>query len=277
MPRIEGEHPTEKQVFPTWRVIYSRALNVPFPTKIEENNNLNLVEQYLKEGYGMVGMIPHFSYTDFAHVLSALIWESRSIRERPMVIPIAEHQYHTFGLKTLAKTSNITLSRVITPDTKKVEAKLRAAGKHIPWDTSLPIGSGRNEYLADAAKNLGNGGIVILSPQGGRKSTLEPWSKKPSAEHSIRPVYNLLQATEKAGVEKFGFFLMSLEIPNTTNYKEKSGANMWEPYLLKFGDVLTADELRQTAADNNWTPDEELHALMLRQAPLGYIPETLRQ
>ena len=133
------------------RSVLSSVLNLPLPSELRERQEgIEKAEQYLKQGYGLIGFTTHFSYGDFIRVIGAIWSKSDEFRKRKVLIPLALHQRDKLGLKELCRLANIDTSLIVTRDTKKKEQNLAEQDKPIPWEEHGE-GFGTKEYLERAA------------------------------------------------------------------------------------------------------------------------------
>lgn len=244
------------------RMIAVRTLDLLFPyTFRDEQQNVKTMDRYLKAGHGIVVLYPHFSLGD-VRIYQALIEQSAELRRRTLLMPVAWHQQGFPGLAALARFTGTIAVPLVTSDTKRKEAELQAAGKPVPWDQQDERHGLRN-YIAQAAKVLKDGGIVMVAPQGGRRPTLAPFEGK--------PVTILDTMLRRAGVDpsSFAYVFLGVEMPGAAKYTDR-GLNIRKRYTITLGGVLRADTFRERANAHNHLLDDEALSVMRSLAPDAY-------
>ena len=264
LSRLLGEWPKrrEKRML-TVEAMEAAGIKHEFKNK---DGSLEKLGSLLNAGYGVVGLTPHFSYGDFFRVISSLLVNCEKSRNREMHIPLALHQDGKLLMVATERFSEVYMSRIRTPDTKRKEAALHERGKKIPWLNKINP-EDVIDYLRQAAKTLKAAGIVMVAPQGGRRGTLEPFEKEPVKALDI--------ISRRARVEKVAYAFFGIEVPGLEDYgaKSKMEMHLGLKYIVTLGLVLTAGEFKARAAANGRTLDEEAYQIMLDLAPENYKPK----
>ncbi|MDX1615444.1 MAG: hypothetical protein R3300_14120 [Candidatus Promineifilaceae bacterium] len=180
------------------------------------------------QGYGIVLLINHFSTRDSLQALQ-LLFASPVFSRRPILAPVAFHQYGRYGalIRFLARRLGLQLCPIVTGGTVK---RLGA---------SYQRGQGLPAYLQAAAGCLAQGGIILLAPQGGRRRRLG----RPRG----RPVGNLLAYAKRHGVSDVALLLLGLGLSEAEDYDDPSlrGYNLGRVYDLHLGQLITLQQLTQ--------------------------------
>lgn len=253
------------------REITAQILRVPFPFRVHEQNpekGLELAEEYLSGGKGLIVPTPHFSNGDFQRILEALVINIKKTRERDILIPIAAHRLYQPGLKFLAKAGDLYLAPIVTKhtiekDDKRIEQGMEAIWKPEKRKRTL-------EYLTQAGKTLKAGGIIVLAPQAERHETLEPFGLEP-----IRALGWVIKKNQ-IDLENIAIMPLGLEIRKQTNYSQEKigGYNPLKKYHITIGEVLRLSEVAEKAQMNSHTIDEEVFEMMNTIAPEAYKSKT---
>ncbi len=218
---------------------------------ISDSRSLERAAALLSEGYGLVVLMNHFSTRDAPQVLSFLA-RDRVIRQYPFLAPVAYHQYHQYGLlvRVLASWFAIRLAPIVTARSVR---KLGDQHKR---------GSGLTDYLDQASEHLGQGGLLLLAPQGGRQSRLD----RPRG----RPLGKLLSQTDKDGVNHLVFLFLGLGIEGQQIYdQEIAGFNFGRRYEINVGPSLTQQEMWDLSLDLDRI-DEWAFTQMANLVPRSY-------
>lgn len=234
-----------------------------------QEGQLAKVEILLSEGYGVVGLVPHFSYGDFMRVISSLLQNSPVIQNREMLIPLAVHQDRPL-MRWMEAYTQIQLANLITLDTRKKEKVYVDKGQRVPWQSKV-AGSGDHVYMGRAAEVLKRAGVIMVAPQGGRRPILEHFEKE-----AVRFIDS---GARRLGVKKLAYMFFGIDAPHLKNYRKKglSGMHPFRPYVVTLGPVMTSAGLRERAETNGRTIDQEAYAIMLELAPLNYRPDQAPQ
>lgn len=252
--RIEGRSIQLK------RRAVARFIKTLWPTEFKEytSGDLSALNERLKSGAGAVGLVPHFSKGDFLTILGGLVTNSVELVKRPVLIPIAAHQRPKY-LDWICTFSHIGLATIVTIETRSKEKQLKASGKPVPWKELDPK-TAMDVYLNKAIETLNEGGIVILAPQGGRKSVLTHFRGGPLAR--------LEQRNHELGLNGMAYFPIGLEIEGAQDYSKLKDLNIRRKHCITLGRVT---EGRQITDD----PDNWAYQRMLELAPPAYRPQKL--
>ena len=253
------------------RIWTAEAMSVGLPHEFKEKPGmLGKLERLLEEGYGVAGLVPHFSYGDFFRVGSALLLNVEGYSEKDILTPIALHQledswYKSLVMNGLQNYTDIRLASIVTEDTLLKEWKRRVEGKKIRWE-NMKGDASTLAYLIRAAQVMEKAGVVLYAPSTGRRPVLLPFKEE--------PVRALDLALKRKKVQKKAHMFFGLEVPGVEDYmaKSKFGMHAGEKYIVTLGLVLTDEELKARAAANGRTIDEEAYQIMLELAPEAYRP-----
>jgi hypothetical protein len=256
-----------KEIFSreTRRKITVGTLEKFFPYRSNEaKDSLAQVDQFLESGYGMVFVINHFSMRDFFSVMEKLFLESKQLVKKDFLIPIAQHQNENSILAELVNMGDVTLSPIVTKETKKKEAEIISRGKSVPWEMHEE-GFGNKQYIKNSTKVLKEGGVVIVAPQGTRQPLWQPFEN--------RSISALVSSTMISKVEKVGFTYLGLEMLGAQNYDAVSGFNILKKYKINMSNPITREQLIDNSRQNNRTLEEEVYNSMLDLVPPAYKPK----
>lgn len=194
---------------------------------VDDRNGLNDAERYLKQGYGLIVLMNHFSMCDGVEVLH-LLNSRTTIRRRPFLAPIARHQLGPL-LDLFADSLDIQLNPVVTDNSMK------SLGDKVTRIEGLA------DYLAAAITCLRKGGIVLVATQGARKAQL--------GEPVGRPVGSLLAHACRNGVDNVALMFIGISICAATEYDlgRVGGFNIDKVYELRLGKTLPADVVIEQA------------------------------
>lgn len=229
----------------------------PIEFREETPGNLALLDNVIAEGHGVIGLIPHFSRSDFLTILASLTLSSRELRRSSITIPIAAHQ-RTTDLEYLVRFSDINLATIITGDTRKKEKELVAKDKSVPWQNIDPT-EAINSYLNISIEELKQGGIVFIAPGGGRRSLLLPFKGG--------PISRLENRAKETSIDHIALFSIGLEVGGATDYSKLRGLNLLRKHIVTLGRVTKREEIKGNI-------DEWGYQDMLRLAPQAYRPKT---
>lgn len=227
----------------------------------DPGSNVPELNALLRQGRGMVGLMPHMSLGDFPRVVPAFRAQSFEIVSGRIGIPVAWHQYVIPGFAQLAQVNGLEMSPITTAETVAKQNKLLKKGKTPKWPVHEE-NFGAGEYVRNSAGILSQGGVIFCAPQGTRQEKLFPFENQ--------PVRALDLAARKANAQ-IGYFIIGIE-PKINNYNTKRGLNPWVLYRITLGDVLTQEELRSEARAHGNTVDTEVYQRMLALSPAAYRP-----
>lgn len=127
-------------------------------------------------------------------------------------------------LPALAARMGVRLLPVTTPE---------AVARHGPAPN---FGVSPLCYAREAISTLAAGGIVLLAPQAGRRSTL--------GEPQLRPVSLLLAQARRQGVRDVALLFVGLGMEGITDYalEKVGGLNLGRRYEIQVGQTFTLDE-----------------------------------
>jgi len=256
-----------KEIFSreTRRKITVGTLEMFFPYKSNETkDSLCQVDKMLESGYGMVFVINHFSMRDFFSVMEKLFLESKQLVKKDFLIPIAQHQNENSILAELVSMGDVTLSPIVTKETKKKEAEIISRGKSVPWEMHEE-GFGNKQYITNSTQTLKDGGVVIVAPQGSRRSSWEPFEN--------RSISALVVSTLRSKVEKVGFTYLGLEMLGSQNYDGASGFNIFKKYKINMSNPITREQLIDSAKQKGTSLEQEVYNSMLDLVPPAYKPK----
>jgi 1-acyl-sn-glycerol-3-phosphate acyltransferase len=185
------------------------------------------VETILEQGNGLIVLMNHFSMRDALQV-AAWLYRKRVAGRRLIVAPVAYHQHNPI-VRFLADLIAIKLCPIVTSRTIKL------------GNGEKRRGAGIRDYLNTAVDSLSDGGIVLIAPQGSRKSQLG----RPVGH----PVGNIISRAGRKGVHNFGIMCFGLGMPGVTSYDKKSvgGSNTFRLFDLRIGQPYLADEAVELA------------------------------
>jgi hypothetical protein len=234
-----------------------------FPRKLTDARcSLARAQNLNRGGHGLLVVMNHFSTRDSLEALR-IIFASPILAERPILAPVAYHQYGRYGrfIRLFAQCFNLRLIPIVTGDTiEKLGAGLRR-------------GLGVTEYLESATALLRCGGIVLLAPQGGRRPVL---GSPPGS-----PVGHLLARVRRCGVTNVALMPIGLGLPGVRDYSAPGtrGFNFGRLYQVNVGRTLTVAEIRREVGQchqlDHWlfdcladlVPDAYLHPHGARPSP----------
>lgn len=194
---------------------------------IDPHNGLIDGEQYLKDGYGIIVLMNHFSKRDAPQVLK-LLFSNDCFRQRPFVAPVARHHYRP-AVRYFSEMLGFRIQPIVNTNT------VRLLGDRVK------LGDGLVDYLQAAMACLTRSGVVLLAPQGGRKPTLG----KPVG----RPLGSLLAQAKRHSLERLALMFIGLGICEAKDYaaEKVSGSNFHLIYQMKVGKTLPAAQALKMA------------------------------
>ncbi|MGB3716914.1 MAG: 1-acyl-sn-glycerol-3-phosphate acyltransferase [Candidatus Promineifilaceae bacterium] len=210
------------------RRIAGRLAFIVFPCRhLVKAEHATQVETILEQGNGLIVLMNHFSMRDALQVASWL-FRKRVASRRLIVAPVAFHQ-HTPLVRFLADLIAIKLCPIVTSRTIKL------------GNGEKRRGTGIREYLNTAVDSLKDGGIVLIAPQGSRKSQL--------GGPIGHPVGNIISRARRKGVHNFGILCFGLGMPGVASYDRKmvGGSNLFRRFDLRVGQPYDAGEAVELA------------------------------
>ena len=205
------------------RRIAGRLAFVVFPCRhFVKARHVTQLETILEQGNGLIVLMNHFSMRDALQVASWL-FRNRAARNRLIIAPVAFHQNSPL-VRFLADLIAIKLCPIVTSRTIEL-----GSGEE-------RLGTGIRDYLNTAVDSLKDGGIVLIAPQGSRKSQLG----RPIGH----PVGIIISRANRKGVHNFGILCFGLGMPGVVSYDKKSigGSNLFRRFDLRIGQPYIADE-----------------------------------
>jgi hypothetical protein len=198
---------------------------------VDEHGGMARAESLLRERYGLIAMINHFSVRDAPQAL-AVLCRSPVMRRRAFIAPVAIHQFSDYEgtVRFFTTLFGLELCPVVTPYT--------AAGLYSPEE----IRRNYKAYLARTATVLENGGIMLLAPQAHRRAHL--------GEPPGRPLGQLLRKFSPPESARVALLFIGLGIPGVAGYaREKvGGLNLAMRYEARIGATVTVAEALQGVA-----------------------------
>lgn len=211
-------------------VAYAGAM--PFRREIEDSfNGLSRAEELQNQGYGLNVLYSHPSRRDPLEMIK-LILGSSIMRKRPIVIPIAFHQYKRLFVPP-GKALDITLYPIVTQET---------INKGL--NRGYPLGHGEKEYFEKAIKTLREGGINILAPQAERQESLGIPAKPTVGTFMIQ--------AHRKHLDKYAFLFVGIGIKGAEDYKREhvGGLNPFKTYQVSIGPTFTKEEVMEAVNGN---------------------------
>jgi hypothetical protein len=206
--------------------IWLAAVTLPCQFHVDDQHVAE-AETILEQGNGLIILMNHFSMRDALQVTSWL-FRHRVASRRRIVAPVAFHQ-DGFVIRVMSNLVAIELCPIVTSRTEE----LGAGGKR--------RGSGIRDYLNTAVETLKHGGMVLVAPQGSRKSQL--------GEPVGHPVGNIISWAKRKGAQNLGTWCFGLGITGATSYDKKkvSGSNFFRRFDLRIGKPYIAEEAIEIA------------------------------
>ena len=240
---------------------------VPIVVRQEINHvnpdGLNQANQLVKQGYGLIVAFTHFSQRDAFDIMSFII-KQPTLGKRPIVSPIARHQYDYHpSAKVISKFVDIELHPIITEDTKRYE-KIKDRYK------DRLLNEGLIDYIKAGAKALGKGAIVPIALQAGRRATL--YEEEPTFALS-----SIMKAASIYKIYRYGVLFVGLELPGVENYKDVDGYNLFRKFRLNVGSLYTALEILNQMGKKGheidiWAYEKQLEPLVSKSYRVRKTP-----
>lgn len=126
-------------------------------------------------------------------------------------------------------------------------------------------GEGVSRYISAAAKNLFNGGVVLLAPQAGREPSLHPVK--------LRTVEFFIKQMQRKHVDNIGYLLVGLGITGESDYTAESvqGHNLGKTFAVKVGETYLQREILELAGDEGFSIDQWIYRQFEPLVPPTYI------
>jgi hypothetical protein len=231
---------------------------------IDQQNNLSRAEAMLNQGKGLVVVINHFSERDSVEILMNFLFKTSVFQDKPIVAPIAYHQYMRAYVRWAATTFDINLCPLVTEDTiKREEYK------------NLEINKGMPEYIDAGLSVLKKGGILLVAPQGGRRPRLIPVQSDSAIPIEPNPptIGTFMANAARNEFDNYGFLFVGLGINETFDYSspDAGGLNIGKEYVLRVGDVISAQELLLRADGKRKQIDPIVYQELAKLVPPEYV------
>lgn len=221
-------------------------------------------ERLLKEGKGLIVRINHFSERDPATIFIDLFGRSAVMRNRVIVGPVAEHQYHRPITQLTARLADFGLFPLVTSDTLQHEGY-----------QGETMGEGIFDYLGNGVQAVKDGGILLVAPQGGRRGCLI------NDQIDFQVMRGLMLEVMRKKVKNFGLICVGLGLEGVKDYgvpgMEK--IHLLEKGIVRYGQLYTYDKLMELAGNNNRNLLDMIDYLvfsdLMNLVPSKYIPEDI--
>ncbi len=228
------------------RTIGHHLIRPFFPIEIQTRENTqSKLANLVNSGYGVLELYTHLSEDDQFRLLASTYRLWPELISKTAYTPVAHHIYERarpfndfFGVISRGIVTEDTIAR----GKNYVEVGDENGFQKVELDSSF----GQWDYVKEARFFLENSGLVFVAPQLGRRKTLEQSNK--------RPVEILLRHLELANI---AIVFAGIGFKRVANYqRDFSGLNVGRDYVIKFGPVLTQDELSQEADNYNLSVDQ---------------------
>lgn len=197
------------------RAVVQQALQ-QFPTEVtDEHRSLARMANMSREGLGFMVASNHFCRDDFKRTLAVLLGQDALAKKR-VAIALGLHEFDTYA--PFAQAAGIDVFPVTTQGT------INTLGPKAP-----PLGTGMEEFMGAAVETLKQGNLVILAPQGGRRSRM--------SRSEGRIIQTLFGDAEDEGVE-FGVLFSGIGIKGRGDYTNRD-YHYGEVFILRFARVYT--------------------------------------
>lgn len=215
---------------------YTALTKRVLPTNYEDSNqSLKKAEELIKEGYGLVVALRHFSNSDFPRVMNVFRIASDLISTgRKICLPLAYHM-HTPASVSVLDYMGVKSFPVVTNETIKKGKNIDKEGK------ILPLGSGSVAFIRNSRSTLNEGGLIFIAPSAHRVSHHEPW-KDPSIDSLMR--------AKKVACMSVGVDILEIE-----NYEKYRGFNRGLTYMVTLGELFEKEELQKKAKEKGISVD----------------------
>ncbi len=221
-------YPSRSQL--AWRRFFIGGWRAPLaPANIQiVQDGIKRADKLANQGCGILSAFTHFCSRDIFEMLARPLGASRVLFPRHVVASVEwSHYYERTMPRVLAWLTGITLVPIVNDRTIE-KRKNYDAQKHL-----LQLGHGQLEYFRIARRALKEGGLVLVSPQQGRRSRLELSDKEP-----IRFLLGKGQELEQVAI-----LFLGLSLRNEVNYSKRTLMNFGRTYDVALGPTLTRDEL----------------------------------
>lgn len=205
----------------------SRRLALPvagliLPAAVRYQERLGEAAALVDAGNGLLVLMNHFSQRDGLQVLR-LLYGQPLLRTRSTLTPVASHLI-TPLVRSLADLFTVELAPITSPEAVETLGLDPATGQN-PLD-----------YARAAVRLLGEGGIVLLAPQAGRRPCLEA--------PEMRPVSLLLAQARRRRVTDLILLPVGLGIPREMDYslENTGGLNLLRRYVVSVGRPTMLEE-----------------------------------
>ena len=204
-------------------------MDILLPDTIEQKENLRAAERLMQEGFGLVVLMNHFSKRDAADVIKGILFRSQTIRDRPIIAPIAYHQKKPW-VDVLGNIYQVKLRSIVTQDT--IDRGL---------NDGLPLNHGLQQFINDGLEIIGKGGTIVIAPQTKRMERLVP--------PQFPAIGYLAMQAKRRGINNVAYLFIGVGIPGVANYSEETvgNINILRRYSLRVGVTLTQQALYEEA------------------------------
>ncbi len=228
MPNTPLIHPSEQQI--AWRKRIARIWRPPHaPARVEiVQNGLARADELLEQGWGLVMPFTHFCGRDIFEMVLRPFALNSALITRPIVVGVEWSHFWGVSIPRFSGwLGGFTLVPIVTEDTIKKRKNFDSQHK------ALPLGHGTFEYLTLARRALKEGGAVFVSPQQGRRPSLELSSKEPM---------KFLLGREN-DLQKVGIMFVGLSLQGEVDYSRRTFMNVGKTFDVRLGPTLTKEEL----------------------------------
>lgn len=197
-----------------------RNVEERFPTEvIDGHHSFDRLMNLTVQGLGIVVTITHFCRDDILRCLAALL-KNQALERKRIVMAMGLHEYGAY--QTFAGTTGADIFPVTTQGT------IDTLGKEAP-----ALGTGMEEFMVKAVDALNQGDLVMMVPQGGRRSRLT---------RSEGRILQTLFADAADRDIRFGILFSGIGIKGKGDYTNRE-YHYNEPFILRLGRVYTDEEL----------------------------------
>lgn len=234
---------------------------------------MSRLEKLAQNGYGSLVILNHFSKGDVPRSI-AIAFGDPILGKRAIVLPQAIHQHRPLdGL--FGKVSDVTFCPIVTGDTIKLvnddPSKKKKLIKKFGEEVLVRDGATGflRAYIDKALDALGSGGVIVIFPQAGRRSSLETIS------NGVEVLLNRSKRSD-THIGKVAILFLGLGIKGERDYKKNgiAGLHLRKTYEVKVGEAMTREELFEEAKRTNQNIDGVVLEKMRNVVPPTYLPQT---
>lgn len=248
----------------------SLAVNTLVPIEVlrQPNDGLSRLEELAKNGYGSLIIFNHLSKGDVPRSI-ATAFKNTVLGKREILLSQAIHQHRRWH-GPIGRAIGVTFCPIVTGDTKQLVEERPSAAKKFKEDiTREGTAHHLREYVDKGLDVLGSGGVVIMFPQAGRRSSLTTISDSVEAllNRSKRP---------HTYIEKIAIIFLGLDIKGEQDYEKcVDRVNLFKTYQVIVGEAMTREELFEAATKNNQGINDVVLEKMRKVVPPTYLPQTV--